>query len=143
MADSSTARGWTETAWGGTGSGCSQRASKPQWQLDTACANRTVADVAAVGDPNTPVAIYDSYQDHGWVQVGGTSVSAPIIAGVFALAGNARTVVGASSIYANKGSLNPIVSGSNGTCVAAYLCNANASYNGPIGLGSPNGIAAF
>jgi subtilase family serine protease len=139
----STARGWTETAWTGTGSGCSQAAPKPSWQKDTACTKRTIADVAAVGDPNTPVAIYNSYQDNGWVQVGGTSVSTPIIAAIFALAGNATTVTGANSLYANQSQLFPIVGGSNGACAAAYLCTANATYSGPGGLGSPNGIAAF
>ena len=54
------ARGWTETAWSGAGSGCSAYEAKPSWQTDTGCAKRTVADVSAVADPNTGVAVYDS-----------------------------------------------------------------------------------
>jgi subtilase family serine protease len=143
-AHSDAPRGWLETAWFGTGSACSMVAAKPAWQHDPACQKRTVADVAAVGDPATPVAVYDSYQDNGWVEVGGTSVSTPIIAGVYALAANGAQFTGASSLYANASALFPIVSGSNGLCLLApYLCNAGGGYNGPAGMGSPNGIAAF
>ncbi len=83
-------RGWSETAWSGTGSGCSALEPKPSWQHDTRCSRRTVADVSAVADPNTGVAVYDSYGSSGgadWFVYGGTSVAAPFIAGVWALAG--------------------------------------------------------
>ncbi|HLI96002.1 MAG TPA: S8 family serine peptidase, partial [Candidatus Baltobacteraceae bacterium] len=88
------ARGFTETAWSFTGSGCSIYSAKPAWQHDTGCQNRTVADVAAVADPNTGVAVYDTYLsgDAGWLVYGGTSVAAPIVAGVYALAGNNSTI---------------------------------------------------
>src|SRR6185312_12629349 len=78
----------TETVWNGAGSGCSAYEPKPTWQTDSGCARRTVADVAAVADPNTGVAVYDTFRLHpgGWLVFGGTSVSAPIIAGVYALA---------------------------------------------------------
>ncbi|WP_410011379.1 hypothetical protein [Streptomyces nigrescens] len=46
-----------------------------------------VADVAAVADPATGLAVYDTYQASGWNVYGGTSASAPFIAGVYALAG--------------------------------------------------------
>ena len=143
--DSSTARGWSETAWAGTGSGCSAIAAKPAWQTDTGCTKRMVADVAAVGDPATPVAVYDSYQDKGWIEMGGTSVATPIVAGVYALAGNAAQLKlgGASTLYANRGALNPIAAGSNGSCSPLYLCTAGNGYSGPTGVGSPKGIAAF
>ena len=87
---SSTSRGWTEKAWSGAGSGCSAYVAKPVWQVDTGCARRTVADVAAVADPSTGVAVYDSFGSSGganWYVFGGTSVAAPIIAAVYALAG--------------------------------------------------------
>jgi subtilase family serine protease len=138
-----TARGWTETAWSASGSGCSKISAKPAWQTDTGCARRTVADVAAVGDPNTPVAVYDSYQDTGWIQMGGTSVATPIVAGMYALAANGSSLNGAASLYAHRSSLFPVISGSNGSCSPTYLCNAGIGYSGPSGLGSPNGIAAF
>jgi subtilase family serine protease len=82
--DSST-RGWSESVWSGAGSGCSAYIAKPAWQSDKGCANRTVADVSAVANPNTGVAVYDSYGSTGganWYVFGGTSVSAPIIASV-------------------------------------------------------------
>jgi subtilase family serine protease len=138
-----TPRGWAETAWSGTSSACSAVAAKPAWQIDSACTMRTVADVAAVGDPNTPVAVYDSYLDNGWVEMGGTSVAAPIVAGVIALAGNAASLTGAATMYANPAALFPVTSGSNGTCAVAYLCTAGVGYNAPAGIGSPNGTAAF
>ena len=92
--------GFTESVWKGAGSGCSKYEPKPSWQVDTGCARRTVADVSAVADPATGVAVYDSNCDsfsalfgkcfNGWGTVGGTSASSPIIAGVYALAGNVR-----------------------------------------------------
>ena len=143
--NSLTARGWSETAWASTGSGCSGIAAKPAWQTDTGCTKRMVADVAAVGDPQTPVAVYDSYQDNGWVEMGGTSVATPIVAGVYALAANAAqlNLNGGSTLYANPGALNPIGAGSNGSCSPLYLCTAGIGYSGPAGVGSPKGIAAF
>src|SRR5262249_41714936 len=60
-----TSRGWSETAWSGAGSGCSALIPKPSWQKDSGCGRRTVADVSAVADPNTGVAVYDSYGSSG------------------------------------------------------------------------------
>ena len=135
-------RGWTERAWNGSGSGCSQYVSKPSWQKDSGCKKRTVADVAAVADPNTGVAVYDTYGNTGWNVYGGTSASSPIIASVFALAGNASSING-SYLYSHRASLNDVTSGSNGTCTTHYLCTAGAGYDGPTGLGTPNGTGAF
>jgi subtilase family serine protease len=137
------ARGWSETAWSGTGSGCSAVAMKPSWQHDSGCSKRTVTDVAAVADPATPVAVYDSYENNGWVEFGGTSVATPIVAAAYALAGNGATLTGAASLYANPGALYPVTTGSNGTCSVSYLCNAGVGYNGPAGSGTPDGVAAF
>ncbi len=151
--DASTARGWDETVWGssvfptdatGTGSGCSAYEPKPSWQKDTGCANRTVADVSAVADPNTGVAIYDTTGEGGWLVVGGTSVSSPLVASVYALAG--KPVPGtypASYPYANTSALYDVTSGANGLCSPAYLCTAGPGYDGPTGWGTPDGVAAF
>jgi subtilase family serine protease len=139
-ADGST-RGWSETAWSGAGSGCSAYVAKPSWQLDTGCANRTVADVSAVADPNTGVAVYDSFRVSGWLVFGGTSVSAPIVASIYALAGSSVTY--GSDPYSHSGSLNDVPSGSNGNCGGSYLCTAGTGYDGPTGLGTPNGTGAF
>jgi hypothetical protein len=140
---SRTARGWSETAWQFAGSGCSAYIAKPRWQHDRLCSNRTVADTAAVADPDTPVAIYDTYQSDGWVAVGGTSVAAPLIAGVYALAGNARSIEPDAHLYAHQRSLFDVTSGANGLCGGSYLCTARPGYDGPTGWGTPDGIGAF
>jgi subtilase family serine protease len=138
----------SETAWSKTGSGCSASITKPSWQVDTGCSKRTVGDVSADADPNTGAAVYDSVRysgRSGWFQVGGTSLAAPLIGAVYALAGNASTVsqTYGSHPYANTASLHDVTSGSNGTCASAYLCAAISGYDGPTGLGSPSGLGAF
>lgn len=139
------ARGWTESAWSGAGSACSQLVAQPAFQqgVNTGCANRAVADVSAVADPNTGVAVFDSFQQGGWLVFGGTSASSPIVASIYALAGNANQLNAAQSLYQNTGSLNDVTSGSNGTCNPAVLCTAGAGWDGPTGLGTPNGLGAF
>jgi hypothetical protein len=133
------ARGWSETAWSGAGSGCSRFVAKPAWQHDASCSRRTVADVSAVADPNTGVAVYDK----GWLIFGGTSVAAPVIASVYALAANAASSSYAQDSYLHVGSMFDVTSGANGTCVSAYLCTARAGFDGPTGNGTPNGLGAF
>ncbi len=134
----------SETTWSGAGSGCSAYIAKPSWQHDTGCARRTIADVSAVADPATGVAVYDSYGSSGganWYVFGGTSVAAPIIGGVYGLSGN-TTGTPAALLYASPGSLFDVTSGSNGTCSPAYLCTGTAGYDGPTGLGTPRGSLA-
>ncbi|HEX4207293.1 MAG TPA: S8 family serine peptidase [Ktedonobacteraceae bacterium] len=144
LSRSNNARGWNETAWNSTGSGCSQYISKPGWQSDTGCSKRSIADVAAVADPATGVAVYDTYDKAGgWLLFGGTSVATPIIASTYALAGNAARINAASSLYSHPDKLFHVTRGNNGTCNTAYLCNAAPGYNGPTGLGTPDGVGAF
>jgi subtilase family serine protease len=139
-----TPRGWTESAWQRSTSGCSAYIHKPGWQRDTLCGNRTVADVSAVADPATGLAVYDSFGWSGWLVVGGTSASAPIIAGVYALAGNGTQQRYASGIYRNPGHLFDITTGANGNnCASTYLCTAEPGYDGPTGLGTPDGTGSF
>ncbi|MFZ0362945.1 MAG: S8 family serine peptidase [Candidatus Cybelea sp.] len=150
-------RGWTETVWGGagfgpdgTGAACSTE-PKPSWQRDPGCTFRTGNDVAAVADPFTGVAEYDTYGYSGWFIVGGTSVSTPILASVFALAGNATKQDGGRTFWGKNhqkaGDLNPVSRGSDGQCSPTYLCtdgtNEYKDYGGPTGWGTPNGIGAF
>jgi len=139
----STARGWAETAWSGAGSGCSAYISKPTWQHDPGCSRRTIADVAADADPNTGVSVYDTYHEGGWLVFGGTSVASPIIASVYALAGNAASVTYGSFSYGHVSSLFDVTSGSNGSCGGSYLCTATGGYDGPTGNGTPNGTGGF
>ncbi len=136
----------TETVWGGAGSGCSALEPKPTWQKDTGCIRRTVADVSADADPNTGAAVYDSvrYQGRaGWFQVGGTSLASPLIAAVYALAGNGASTNDGSYPYSHLSGLFDVKSGSNGSCGGSYLCTGVTGYDGPTGLGTPSGTAAF
>ena len=142
----SNARGWSETAWAGSGSGCADYNAKPVWQHDPGCGARTVADVSAVADTSTGVAVYDSLAHNGaqgWLVFGGTSVPAPLIAGMYGLAGHGRSLTYASSLYAHRDRLFDVVSGSNGSCGGSYLCTAGPGFDGPTGLGTPNGLGAF
>jgi subtilase family serine protease len=149
LSTASNSRGWTESVWHtssteGTGSGCSAYIAKPSWQTDTGCSNRMEADVSAVADPATGVAVYDSYQATGWQVYGGTSASSPIIASVYALAGTpGSTDRPVQYIYQHTSSLFDVTSGSNGSCSPSYFCTAGTGYDGPTGWGTPNGLTAF
>ncbi|MFF4211093.1 putative Ig domain-containing protein [Streptomyces sp. NPDC001796] len=149
LSTSSNSRGWTESVWNtssteGTGSGCSAYDPKPSWQTDTGCSKRMEADVSAVADPATGVAVYDTYGGSGWAVYGGTSASAPIIAGVYALAGTpGSTDYPAKYPYSHTGNLYDVTSGSNGSCSTSYFCTARTGYDGPTGWGTPNGTTAF
>ena len=142
----SNTRGWTETAWSGAGSGCSTKNAKPAWQTSaTQCSGKANADVSAVADPNTGVAVYDStrYQGAaGWLVFGGTSASSPIIASVYAMGGNLSGYP-ASYTWGHAASLNDVTSGSNGSCTTTVWCHAGTGWDGPTGLGTPNGVTAF
>jgi hypothetical protein len=136
------ARGWSESAWVGATSGCSAYIHKPGWQKDNLCSMRTVADVSAVADPHTGLAVYDTFGYDGWLQVGGTSLAAPIVSSVYAM-GTAPKTRYASSLYANSDGLFDVAAGSNGQCQQTYLCTGVAGYDGPTGLGTPDGASAF
>ncbi len=133
--------------------------------------HRAVADVAADGDPYSGVLVYDSAESkENLLIIGGTSVASPIVAATFALAGGADGVeYPAQTLYAHRGTagLYDVTSGGNGRCDAIYtggcsgsmdplsslapldcgqgalICNAAEGYDGPTGVGTPNGIAAF
>jgi hypothetical protein len=156
---SSNSRGWTESVWEtnsneGTGSGCSAYEPQPSWQasislITAACSHRVDNDTAADADPNTGAAIYDTSNGNGgWNEVGGTSESSPIIASVFALAGNNGNGGdnAADSIYTHTTALYTVTASSNGTCTESVLCTATGAadtYNGPTGWGTPDGLTAF
>jgi subtilase family serine protease len=141
----SSGRGWSETVWNGTNSGCNTKQLKPTWQTDKGCNGRTMNDVSAV---SLGVAVYDTYTYHGWVEVQGTSIASPLLGSMYGLAGNGNKLTNAASRFWTPGaSLYDITSGSNGTCTPpdkkAYLCTGEVGYDGPTGNGSPNGIGAF
>jgi subtilase family serine protease len=142
-------RGWNERVWnanfGAGASGCSAYVAKPAWQHDPHCPGRTVADVSAVAR-NVP--IYNKAWG-GWITLAGTSVAAPLVAGIYGLAGNATTIAPGYA-YAHARSLFDITSGNNAlsgpprlVCGNDYLCEAKKGYDAPTGLGSPDGLKAF
>jgi subtilase family serine protease len=139
--------GFTESAWSGAGSGCSTINAKPSWQTSaTKCSKKANADVSAVADPNTGVAVYDStrYQGYsGWQVYGGTSASSPIIASVYTMANNYSGIYPASYTWAHPSGLHDVTSGSNGSCATSVWCHATSGWDGPTGLGTPNGLSSF
>lgn len=141
-----------ETVWNGAGSGCSAYITKPAWQPSTLtkCSRRMVTDVSAIGDPNTGVAVYDSYGSSGgqnWMVFGGTSVAAPIVGAIYGSYGiTSGSLSEAANLWdANKRlALFDPTTGSNGRCVrgktgAALWCTGAVGYDGPTGNGTPNG----
>ncbi|MGW2424826.1 putative Ig domain-containing protein [Streptomyces sp. NPDC001709] len=149
LTTASNSRGWSESVWHtnsteGTGSGCSAYDPKPSWQTDSGCSKRMEADVSAVADPATGVAVYDTYGGTGWAVYGGTSASSPIIASVYALAGTpGASDYPAKYPYSHTSNLYDVTSGNNGSCSPSYFCTAGTGYDGPTGWGTPNGTAAF
>jgi len=131
-------RGWSETVWEGSGSGCSLYESKPEWQHDPLCPEKRMNnDVAAVASPETPVSVYNTPYAKGWINVGGTSVAAPLVAGVEAHTSSTVKKEGAEAFYRHTSF--GVTSGSNGACHQTYLCEAEEGYNGPTGWGTPDG----
>lgn len=145
--DSTSPTGYDETAWADTGSGCSAYEPKPAWQTDTDCGQRMLNDVAALADPQYPVAYYDTPYAGGNSTMGGTDVAAAIVAGIYGLAGiPAAGTYPASYPYLNPGGsyttpgnaypyadgLTGISSGyANGSCPVSYWCTPGAGYSGP------------
>ncbi|MHB1210042.1 MAG: S53 family peptidase [Acidimicrobiales bacterium] len=131
-----------ETAWSKTASGCSAYEAKPAWQDSLPCATRSVADVSADANPATGVWIYDSYKSPGSLIAGGTSVAAPIISALFALAKNsdATNANPVAHLYQSAAALSPVA-------VAVGSIPTTGGYDNSTGLGSPgaspNSLLAF
>jgi len=142
--NSGVARGWSETVWSGAGSGCSSVYAKPSWQVGVvfSCTMRAEADVSAVADPNTGVAVYGpTRRGSAWMVFGGTSVSAPLIGGLYGV--NGGSVNYGADPYSHTNALNDVTSGSNGSCNGSSLCTAQSGWDGPTGLGTPIDSTAF
>ena len=137
LVKASNTRGWTEGAWSSGGSSCSNSIAKPSYQTSSACSKRATSDVSSVGDPNTGLAVYNA-ANGGWIVVGGTSAASPFVAGVYALYGLGGQT--AAYPYSNASKFFDVTTGKNGTC-GNVLCNAGAGWDGPTGIGSPNGAA--
>jgi subtilase family serine protease len=147
LTKASNTRGWSETAWSGAGSGCStvNTALAAAAAFGTGCPKRAIADVAAAADPkNGGMAVYypTTKTSSTWAQVGGTSEASPIIASVYALSGNTSGYPNATP-YGHPGNLFDVTGGSNGSCSTSQWCHARTGWDGPTGLGTPNGTGAF
>lgn len=121
--------------------------AKPSWQHDTHCPTRTIADISAVAE-NVPV-FNSSFG--GWVTVAGTSIAAPLVAGIYGLAGNGGKVT-AANLYQHPKSFFNVTKGNNAfflgntprqDCGNDYICVAKKGYDAPTGLGTPDGIGGF
>jgi subtilase family serine protease len=189
--------GAQEGALGASGGGCSQVFPAARWQSHvagyaaTGCGTkRLAADVSALADPDTGFDVYDSYDGLDWFTVGGTSLSSPLVASMWALAGGAHGVpYPALTLYGNElthpSTLHDITVGGNAFCAgvnpttcatdttnnygappnevlaesplidcsfasdsatlvtANHQCVAAKGYDGPSGVGTPNGLKAF
>ena len=145
---------YSETVWNDAGGGCSSNGGssgvpKPSWQHDPSCSYRTDSDVSAEAGCSPGVAEYDSYNG-GWFGVCGTSAASPLIAGVYALAGNAKKQDAGKKLWTltkqqRKKDLHLVPNGSDSSC-GSYLCGDGRYkkyYSGPSGWGTPKGIGAF
>jgi IPT/TIG domain/Subtilase family len=151
--DEGNPRGWFEEVWNepfleiGTGSGCTVDQTKPAWQTEKGCSKRIDNDIAAVAAVVTPVSLRI---DGIWDLAGGTSVASPLVAGIEAYASAHERSLGAQAFYQDPSSLYDVTEGfdwnsldASGTSECAaneYLCNAELGYDGPTGLGTPDGI---
>lgn len=153
--------GAAPTAWYGAGSGCESVFAAANGQpasVTAACGgHRAAADASADADPATGVAVYDTYapsdgEPYDWTILGGTSASAPYLAGLYVRAGHLSAVNGPNTLYrAPASDFTDITSGSNEEfyeCasfagVSAKLCNGGKGWDGPTGLGMPHGLGAF
>jgi subtilase family serine protease len=143
----------SESVWSGTGSGCSTVISAQTWQTSASnwaaigCGTkRGMNDVSADADPATGAAVYDTYGYSGWLVVGGTSLSAPLIGAVYALAQNVQNWnYPAQSVYLLPGSLHDVTTGGNGGSCSSHplQCHAGTGYDLPTGIGTPNGLGGF
>jgi subtilase family serine protease len=164
-----------------SGGGCSNLFTAPPWQQSvagwakTACGTaRLDNDIAAVGDPYTGFDIYDSYAYEpgfkgGWLTIGGTSLSSPLVSGLYGLAGGSHGAgYPAATLYAHvaqASSLFDVSKGGNGycdgeepascgeptvnevlgnvDCEGTTSCDAALGFDGPSGVGAPKGLLAF
>jgi len=152
---------WHDAVWDGGGSGCSAGLTKPAYgqpaSISALCNGyRASADVSAVADPQTGVAVYDTYAPSSnfpneWIVVGGTSASAPLVAGIAVRAGVPASVHGPNRLYQKPASaFRDVVAGGNapkGVCssdgVSERLCFADDGWDGPTGRGVPRGLVTF
>jgi subtilisin-like proprotein convertase family protein len=137
----------SETGWSGSGGGVSLFESQPSYQkgvVTQSSTQRTVPDLAMDADPNSGVPVYDSFDfgtSGGWFQVGGTSLAAPMVSGLIAIANQGRALAGLPTLNGRSQTLpalyslsasdfHDITTGNNGS-------PAGPGYDTVTGLGTP------
>lgn len=150
---------FSQSAWFAAGSGCDTNqpgAIGAPWAVSALCGgHRASSDVSAVADD---VAVYIGYAPYSnrppkWTAAGGTSLSSPYLAGLYARGGHTWSVLGPNTLYqAPSGAFTDVTTGKNvGYPVpqqdcpadAQPLCVAGPGWDGPTGVGTPNGLSAF
>ncbi|MFD2419459.1 S8 family serine peptidase [Amycolatopsis pigmentata] len=151
--------GFRLMGWPWAGSGCDTNQpgafGAPEAVSALCGGHRATADVSAVSED---IAVYRTYapytqQTNPWNIGGGTSMSAPFIAGLYARGGHTAGVHGPNTIYsAPSGAFTDITIGSNYSqqtgepnCLddAPALCKAGPGWDGLTGVGLPNGLSGF
>jgi hypothetical protein len=135
-----------ESAWSQGGGATSQYEARPSYQSATGLGVRSVPDVSALADPSTGVEVYATSPTSGrgsWQVAGGTSLAAPIWAGLIAVANQGRALLGLGTLdgpsqtlpalyAAPSESFHDVAAGSNGYA-------ASPGFDVPTGRGTPNG----
>ncbi len=137
---------WSESAWSGTGGGVSAYFSRPEYQSAVQVivgTKRGGPDISAVADPYTGCAVYapTSSTTSQWMVFGGTSLSCPIVAGIYNQSGvtSASSAAELTRIYANLGSASfrDVTTGTAGGNASAV------GYDLTTGVGTPLGLSGF
>jgi hypothetical protein len=150
---------FTEQAWTGLTGSCDKFLPPAGGQPPSVAANcgghRAASDIAAVAALANGPAVYDSYapftgQPVNWVVSGGTSASSPFVAGWYARSAHNTTTHGPSALYgAPRFSFHDITTGTGDPTICSLfdwpeaMCQAGPGWDGPTGLGTPNGLGAF
>jgi len=162
-AGTAAAPSWSQTAWnpqesdlngGGASSGCSGWAAMPAAQASAAqavaaCGSaRAATDISAVADGFAMYHPDPEGSGRSWWVAGGTSLSSPLIAAMYARAGNNTDPF---DIYtraaAEPSAFTDVTAGATRGCDTTadtpHLCSASTGWDGPTGLGTPHGLASL
>ncbi|MGO8752140.1 MAG: Ig-like domain repeat protein, partial [Thermoguttaceae bacterium] len=137
----------SEAAWSSSGGGQATDEPEPAYQEGVQSSGyREIPDVSMDGDRTTGVACYDSY-DYGsgtpWVQTGGTSLSAPMFAGLLAIADQLRVAEGGTTLDGPSQTL-PYLYQLGPSCyhdiTSGNITSGNGTYNATVGYDMATGI---
>ena len=144
-------------AQGASGGGCSFVFNAPAWQAAVSgystmgcnTGKRLAGDVAADGDPQTGFDVFDSFESGPnasfphWIPIGGTSLSSPLVAAMWALAGGAGSEkYPAKSLYDRlrytASDLFDVTAGGNSFCAGDDKTTCSTSLGTRLGTGPAN-----